>query len=273
MFGLGVGTGWALGRRWRVVPRGDPPPNLAPEARPESPNVAQASPLEEELNGLIYSVSHDLRAPLRGIDGFSRALEEDYGPHLDATAQGYLQRVRANVGRVNGQIENLLTLARFSRAELRLAQVDVSALVAGICEDLARQHPGRRLVWTVQPQVHARADPALLTEGLRRLLENAWKFSAQREAATVDFSAQAGATGAVYAVRDNGAGFDPKLAGKLFGAFQRLHPPEQFGGDGIGLAAVRRIVHQHGGRIWAEGVPDRGATFYFTLGNDAARAA
>lgn len=260
LVGAGAAGGWYAGRQ---RPSGGPGVDPAPcaPADPAPPNHA----VEEEINSLIYSVSHDVRAPLRSIDGFSKALVEDYGQTLDATAHGYIDRVRANAQRINAYIEQLLALSRLGRAELRPQRLDLSAIVTGLCERLARQNPGRIVLWTVQPGIEAQADRETLTDCLGRLLDNAWKFTAGREPASVRFTATGDPV--VYTVADDGAGFDMAFAGKLFGAFQRMHPPDQFpGGEGIGLAAARRVIHRHGGRIWAEATPGGGARFSFTLG-------
>lgn len=253
---LSAAGGWFAARRQRS--------DRTPVAPAPSLRAAQGSAAEEELNGFIYSVSHDVRAPLRSIDGFSRALVEDYGETLDATAHGYVDRIRANAQRLNAYIEHLLALSRLGRAELRPQPLDVSEIATALCERLAQENPARTVAWTVQPGLHAQADRETLTLCLARLLENAWKFTGGREVAHVRFTAEGNP--AVYTVADDGAGFDMACAGRLFGAFQRLHLPDQFPGEGVGLAAARRVVHRHGGRIWAEATPGGGARFSFTLG-------
>lgn len=258
---ISAAGGWLFGRRRRrsIRPPLAPVPALPAAAAP----APQTSPAEEELSSFIYSVSHDVRAPLRSIDGFSRALVEDYGALLDATAHGYVDRIRANSQRINAYIEHLLALSRLGRAALRPQRLDVSEIVTGLCERLQRENPARIVAWSVQPGVYALADREMLTHCLGRLLDNAWKFTGERAAATVGFTASGNPV--VYTVTDDGAGFDPAGAGRLFGAFQRLHPPDQFPGEGVGLAAARRVVHRHGGRIWAEATPGGGARFSFTL--------
>ena len=235
---------------------------------------------QRELASLSYSVSHDMRAPLRGIDGFSQALAEDYGDCLDATAHDYLRRVRASATQLNLLIEDLLSLSRIVRAPFRPERVDLSALVSAAAAELSAAEPMRQLVWDVQPGVTAPADRALLDVALRHLLVNAWKFTAGRLAARISFRRldppgpdwPAGVP--VYEVRDNGVGFDMQYAGKLFGAFQKMHAPEDFpGGRGIGLATVQRIVARHNGIVRADASPQQGAAFAFTLGGAGAGGA
>ena len=227
---------------------------------------------QRELAALSYSISHDMRAPLRGIDGFSQALEEDYGDCLDAPAHDYLRRVRAGAKQLNLLIEDLLALSRIVRASFQLERVDLSALVTAAANELSAAEPMRQLLWDVQPGVFAVADRALVDVALRHLLVNAWKFTVGRIGARITFRllGQPGRnwpTGAVvFEVRDNGVGFDMQYAGKLFGAFQKMHAPEDFpGGRGIGLATVQRIVARHGGLVRAESAPQEGTAFTFTL--------
>ncbi len=227
--------------------------------------------VQQELAALSYSVSHDLRAPLRAIDGFSQALAEDYGHVLDATAQGYLQQVRVNTSRITALIEDLLLLSRLARAPLEREFVEIGPIVQSIVTGLRKVEPGRTLTMEVQPGIRAFADRSLLDTTLHHLLGNAWKFTARKNEAHVFVGAAVGrqpggGSEIVYEVRDDGAGFDMNYAGKLFGAFQRMHAAEEFPGNGIGLATVQRIVRRHGGRVWAEAVPDQGTTIFFTLG-------
>jgi signal transduction histidine kinase len=216
-------------------------------------------------------VSHDLRAPLRAIDGFSKALLEDYARVLDDEGRRHLERVRRGVQRMGGLIDDLLMLARVSRTELRQASVDLAACAREVIDELRRAHPERAVAVEIGPAPQVRADRELLKIALTNLLDNAWKYTGKSDAARIEFGARAQDGETVYFVKDNGVGFDPRYADKLFGAFQRLHAPGEFPGSGIGLATVARIVHRHGGRVWAEGVPDHGATFYFTLGTAPAR--
>jgi len=221
--------------------------------------------INRELEAFSYSVSHDLRAPLRGVDGFSQALMEDYGDQLDATARDYLRRIRAGTQRMGRLIDDLLHLSRISRTELVPERVDMSALAESVAAELQGRDPARQLDLVIQPGLCAQGDSHLLQVVLENLLGNAWKFTAGKAPARIEFAARAEDGAQAFYVRDNGAGFDMAYVGKLFGAFQRLHGDAEFPGTGIGLATVKRIVARHGGRVWAEGAVDGGATFYFTL--------
>jgi len=227
--------------------------------------AAQLEAANKELEAFSYSVSHDLRAPLRGIDGFSQALLEDYHDRLDDTGRDFLQRVRAGSQRMATLIDDLLSLSRVTRSELQMAEVNLSALAAATAAELQKSDPTRAVTFAIAPDLVVRADPGLMRIVLQNLLGNAWKFTAKRSPAHVEFGVTANDHGRAYFVRDDGAGFDMAYAAKLFGAFQRLHAAAEFPGTGIGLATVQRIIHRHGGQIWAEGAPERGATFYFTL--------
>jgi PAS domain S-box-containing protein len=227
--------------------------------------TAQLEAANRELEAFSYSVSHDLRAPLRSIDGWSKALQQEYGPTLDAQAAQYLERLRVAARRMGELIEAMLRLARVTRAELQPTDVDLSALVEAAVVRLRAAHPGRQVETVADPGVIVRGDAALLEVLVTNLLDNAWKFTAPRTTGHVEFGARSVGGERVLFVRDDGAGFDMKYAGKLFGAFQRLHPAAEFSGTGVGLATVQRIVHRHGGRVWAEGTVGRGATFSFTL--------
>jgi PAS domain S-box-containing protein len=218
-----------------------------------------------ELEAFSYSVSHDLRAPLRAIDGFSQALVEDYGDRLDATAQDYLRRIRAGTQRMGRLIDDLLHLSRIGRAELVPAAVDLSGLAEAVAAELRAREPGRVVEFVIQPGLCALGDSHLLQVVLENLLGNAWKFTAGRTPARIEFGARRGDGGTTFFVRDNGAGFDMAYVGKLFGAFQRLHGEAEFPGTGIGLATVKRIIARHGGAVGAEGAPGGGASFHFTL--------
>jgi PAS domain S-box-containing protein len=218
-----------------------------------------------ELEAFSYSVSHDLRAPLRSIDGFSLALLEDYEEKLDAGGKDNLHRVRAATQRMGVLIDDLLNLSRVTRTEMKLQRVDLSAIGRSIAADLKNTRPERRSEFSVQEDLEAYADSHLMRIALENLIGNAWKFTSKRESACIEFGKTHCNGSLAYFVRDNGAGFDPARAERLFGAFQRLHDANDFPGTGVGLATVQRIIHRHGGRIWAESAVERGATFYFTL--------
>lgn len=226
--------------------------------------TAQLEASNRELEAFSYSVSHDLRAPLRGIDGFSQALLEDYADRLDAPGQDYLRRVRAVTQRMSRLIDDLLSLSRIPRSELRRETVDLSGLACSVVEQLREAQPEREVEFHVAGGLMAQGDARLLRIALENLLGNAWKFSSKTDGAVIEFGMMRDDGEDVYFVRNNGAGFDMNYASKLFGAFQRLHDVREFEGTGIGLATVQRIVRRHGGRAWAEGEPGRGATFYFT---------
>lgn len=217
-----------------------------------------------ELESFSYSVSHDLRAPLRAIDGYSQALVEDYGKALDETAQSYLERTRAAAQRMGHLIDDLLALARVSRHELSLTEVDLSVLARDSIERLARAEPGRQVAVTIAETPAVRADARLAAIALDNLLDNAWKYTAHIPNAQIEFGMGRHDSRPMYFVRDNGIGFDMQYADKLFRPFQRLHGAD-YPGTGIGLATVARIIQRHGGKVWAEGRPGQGATFFFTL--------
>ncbi len=253
----------------------------------------------KELEAFSYSVSHDLRAPLRAIDGFSQALLEDCGDQLDAQGRHHVQRVRAGTQRMGQLIDDLLSLSRVTRSELHREPIDLSALVHAVADELQKRQPERRVDFDIAAGVVAYGDARLLRVLLENLLGNAWKYTSKHPAARIEFGTLADGrvrtvdsrvqdqsatpdsfnpqsairnpqSTTVYFVRDDGAGFDMAQADRLFGAFQRLHSAQEFDGTGIGLATVQRIVHRHGGQVWAEGRVDHGATFYFTLAPPAA---
>ncbi len=220
----------------------------------------------KELEAFSYSVSHDLRAPLRSIDGFSQALLEDYAGSLDNRARDYLNRVRAATQRMGHLIDDMLMLSNVTRTEMRRETADLSALAADVLADLQKNEPERKIDWHIEPGLIAQGDAHLLRVVLVNLLSNAWKFTSKTANAKIEFGAMRNTEGMPeFFVRDNGAGFDTAYADKLFGAFQRLHLTSEFPGTGIGLATVQRIVHRHGGQVRGAGVPGQGATFYFTL--------
>jgi PAS domain S-box-containing protein len=227
--------------------------------------TAQLESANKEMEAFSYSVSHDLRAPLRSIDGFSQALLEDYSGKLDEDGRNHLQRVRAATQRMGQLIDDLLNLSRLSRTELRSEPVDLTSLAQSVVAELRERDPKRQVELQIAKGLVAHGDPRLLRVVLENLLGNAWKFTSKQPHATIEFSS-AGQNGTrEFFVRDNGAGFDMAYADKLFGAFQRLHSAEEFSGTGIGLATVQRIIHRHGGRIWAQSAVNQGATFHFTL--------
>ncbi|MBI5725822.1 MAG: hypothetical protein HZA50_17815 [Planctomycetes bacterium] len=227
--------------------------------------TVQLEAANKELEAFSYSVSHDLRAPLRSIDGFSRILLEDYNDKLDAEGRDSLNRVRAATQRMGRLIDDLLNLSRISRAQMRCERVDLSAAARAVAAELQQQQPDRRATFVVADGMAAEGDPHLLRVVLENLLGNSWKFTGKRDAAIIEFDQAQRDGQTAYFVRDNGAGFDMTYADKLFGAFQRLHAGTDFIGTGIGLTTVQRIIHRHGGRVWAEGEVSKGATFYFTL--------
>jgi signal transduction histidine kinase len=218
-----------------------------------------------ELESFSYSVSHDLRAPLRAIDGFSQAIQEDCADQLDDGGRDSLRRVRAAATRMGALIDDLLDLSRLTRMELRRQPVDVSAAAAAVAAELARRAPSREVDVVIAPDLSTHADPQMVRIALENLLDNAWKYTARTSRARIEIGWSRNGGPPVYHVRDNGAGFDMQYSSKLFGAFQRLHTEQEFPGTGIGLATVQRIIHRHGGQIWADGAVDRGASFYFTL--------
>ena len=235
--------------------------------------TAQLAAANKELEAFAYSVSHDLRAPLRSIDGFSQVLLEDYRHQLDAEAQSHLDRVRAAAQRMAQLIDDLLKLSRATRSEMRREEVDLSAMASNVARDLQKDEPERQATFVIHANMTAKGDSRLLQVVVENLLGNAWKFTAKREQALIEFGQLPHPVPGgndqkkklVYFIRDNGAGFDMTYADKLFGAFQRLHATHEFAGTGIGLATVQRILQRHCGSIWAEGAVDHGATFYFTL--------
>ena len=232
---------------------------------------ARASLVEEleyknkELEAFSYSVSHDLRAPLRSIDGFSQALIEDYSERLDETAQGHLNRIRAAAQRMGALIDDMLLLSRVSRASVNREQVQLSALAQEVADVLKNQHPDRRVEVQIQSNLHAYADSGLMRILLDNLLGNAWKFTSQRPDAHIEFKSRKRFAETVFFVKDNGAGFDMAHSGSLFQPFQRLHSASEFPGTGIGLATVRRVVDHHRGQVWAESSVGNGATVFFTI--------
>ena len=226
----------------------------------------QLEAANKELESFAYSVSHDLRAPLRAIDGFSLALIEDYGNDLDDTAKNFLHRLRTASQRMGQIIDDLLKLSRVTRSEMAHHPVNLSDLVRDAFTELQETDPDRKVTFVIKPDLKALGDEHLLHIMLVNLCNNAWKFSSKKEQALIEFGCFTEGDTVVFFMRDDGTGFDMAYKDKLFGTFQRLHTNQEFEGTGIGLATVKRIVLRHGGRVWAEGEVDRGATLYFTLG-------
>lgn len=230
--------------------------------------TAELKSVNQELDSFSYSVSHDLRSPLRAINGFSKALMEDYAEQLDTTAKDYLNRIGVNASRMSQLIDDLLKLSRLNQESLNVKPINLSLIATSILDDLIANSPDRDVSINVHDTEMTTCDPDLIRVALQNLLDNAWKYTANTMNATIEFGMIHENFENIYFVKDNGAGFDMDYASKLFGAFQRLHGKE-FEGTGIGLATVQRVIHRHGGRIWADANIDTGATFYFTLGNQA----
>ncbi|WP_071190158.1 PAS domain-containing protein [Trichormus sp. NMC-1] len=231
--------------------------------------TAELTAANKELESFSYSVSHDLRSPLRGIDGFSKALLERYQDQLDDKGKHYLNRIRSGTQRMGELIDDLLQLSRVTRSQMRPTQVNLSAIAQEIAQELSQNHPERLVNWLISPDLIVSGDRQLLRIILENLLNNAWKFTSVKIQADIELGCmqcqENDGSSLAYFVRDNGVGFDAFYANKLFQPFQRLHTVEEFPGTGIGLATVQRIVRRHGGDVWAEGLVGEGATFYFTL--------
>ena len=228
-------------------------------------NVSELRALNDELGAFAYSVSHDLRAPLRSIDGFSQILLEDKGEALGDDGRKHLERVRAAAARMGALIDDMLLLSRLTRDEMKVENLDVTALARGVIDELRAREPQRSVEFESNGATPAKGDVRLVRIALTNLLGNSWKFTRERKPAHIGFGGETRDGEAVFFVKDDGVGFDMRYADKLFGAFQRLHNTTEFEGTGIGLATVQRIVHRHGGRVWAESVVGKGTTFYFTL--------
>jgi light-regulated signal transduction histidine kinase (bacteriophytochrome) len=225
----------------------------------------QLEAANRELEAFAYAVSHDLRAPLRSMSGFSQILQENAPPGLDEKSRHYLQRIHDASLRMSSLIDDLLNLSRIGRSELTARPISLSQIAAEAAAAIRERHPTREVQLEITPGMEVSADPRLLRIALENLLSNAWKYTSRLPQARISVGTQAGDSGPVYFVRDNGVGFDMKYADKLFVPFQRLHPEAEFPGSGIGLVTVQRIVARHGGRVWADAKPDEGATFYFTM--------
>lgn len=227
--------------------------------------TAQLEQANNELEAFSYSVSHDLRAPLRAVDGFSQALVEDYGETLSAEARRYLDTIRNETQRMGELIDDLLAFSRLSRASLEFQSIDTAVMVNSLLKGMIAECPGRKLDIRVDELLPCDGDPALLKQVWVNLLSNAFKYTRRKPVTVITIGSRREKTATVYYIKDNGAGFDMRYAHKLFGVFQRLHRAEDYEGTGVGLAIVQRIVHRHGGSAWAEGAVNQGATFYFTL--------
>jgi signal transduction histidine kinase len=228
--------------------------------------AAELERANKELEAFSYSVSHDLRAPLRAIDGFSRTLLATHLTVLDDDGKYCLERVRAAAARMSSLIDDLLALSKITRSPLRLQPTDLAAIAHGVVDELRARDPGRAVDVEIDPDLRAECDARFLTVVLENLLDNAWKFTAKRADAIVRVGKRLGDDKTVFFVQDNGAGFDMRYSGMLFKPFQRLHTIAEFDGTGVGLATVQRVISRHRGRIWAESTPGQGATFFFTLG-------
>ncbi|MFQ5862741.1 MAG: ATP-binding protein [Candidatus Brocadiales bacterium] len=221
--------------------------------------------VNKELESFCHAVSHDLRAPLRSIQGFSRALEEGYSDKLDPQGRDDLRRVRATSQHMGQLIDDLLNLSRITRSEMHREKVNLSVMVKTLAKEFQEMQPERQVKFVIMEELVANGDKRLLRVALNNMLDNAWKFTSKHPSARIEFGVIEHKGKPAYFIRDDGAGFDMAYVGKLFGPFQRLHSKAEFEGTGIGLATVQRIIHRHGGRVWAEGAVEKGATFYFTL--------
>ncbi|MDZ4339324.1 MAG: ATP-binding protein, partial [candidate division NC10 bacterium] len=227
--------------------------------------TAELEAVNKELESFSYSVAHDLRGPLRSLDGFSQILLEDYNGQLDTQGKDYLLRVRSGAQRMAQLIDDLLRLSRVTRGEIRREAVDLSGAARSVVTELQKTQPERQLDIRIEDGMVVHGDGRLLRLVLENLIGNAWKFTSKHPRATIEFGVTQRDGRPAYFVRDDGAGFDMAYADKLFGPFQRLHGPAEFPGTGIGLATVQRIIHRHGGRVWAEGGVETGATIYFMV--------
>ena len=224
--------------------------------------TAELALVNKELEAFAYSISHDLRAPLRSIDGFSRMVMETNAEHLDDAGQSYLDRIRSATQRMGDMIDALLTLSRVTRSDLYAQPVDLSAMALDILSALQETDPDRQVKTVIQPDVRLKGDSRLLRIMLENLLSNAWKYSSQKPLAQIELGTEVIDSEPTLFIRDNGAGFDEQYMDKLFGVFQRLHSEREFPGTGVGLATVQRIIHRHGGKIWATAAVDEGSTFF-----------
>ncbi len=275
---------WTLGRQSAARTSDDragaptrepaPPQNAPPPASPvaavrgttdRAPAAATSDHETDDSAAISYTLSHDLRAPLRVVEGFARILKEDYGRQLDRIGNDHLDRLLGASGRMNAMIDAMLSLAQLSALPLAKQPVNLTQLAGYVLEDLRRQSPERQVETMLAPKLVVQGDPTLLRQMLENLLGNAWKYSGKTARARIWLSSSVRDGKTVYEVGDNGAGFDMRASDRLFGLFQRLHGHSEFPGTGVGLASVQRIVHRHGGEVWAEAEPGKGARFYFTL--------
>jgi light-regulated signal transduction histidine kinase (bacteriophytochrome) len=229
--------------------------------------LEEARAANSELESFSYSISHDLRAPLRSIDGFSLLLLEDYGDKMDDEGKDYIRRVRKNAQHMGLLIDDMLSLSKVTRGELNRTMCDLSEIAHTSIKKLQESEPQRKITVNISPEILGWVDKSLFENLMDNLLGNAWKYTSKTKDPRIEFSSTIQGNDTVYFVRDNGVGFDMQYANKLFSAFHRLHGIEEFAGTGIGLATVSRILQRHGGRIWPEAEVGKGATFYFTLGN------
>ena len=261
---VAVGLAAAIGAAVAVLMmrRGAKPRRMAPARDDGAAHEGDESAPDHESFG--YIVSHDLRAPIRIVEGFTKIVKEDYGAVLDSVGHDHLDRVLGAAARMNSMIDSLLALSRLSSQPIERVPVNLSQIAGFVVDDLRREHPERDVEVEIEPSMLTSGDPTLLRMMLENLIGNAWKYSANARPARIRFVRREGEP-ATFTVEDNGAGFDMRFAERLFGVFQRLHSASEFPGTGVGLASVRRIVRRHGGEIRAESEPDRGARFHFTL--------
>ena len=241
------------------------PDTIAERADGQALLAERLETVTREMDALCFAVSHDLRAPLVLIDGFSRALLEDYHDRLDSQGRQYLERLRASSQKMAGMLDALLVLARLAKEELHREEVDLSSMAREICGELSRTDTGRTVTFCIEEGIRASGDRGLLRKAFEQLFGNAWKFTTTNATARIEFGATAGEGTTTLFVRDNGVGFDMNRAERLFVPFQRLHGNDEFAGQGVGLAIAKRIIVRHGGRIWARAQEGAGATFYISL--------
>ena len=255
-----------LGEIYAILHSSNDIPDLAATKEALSQRTSQLEAANKELESFSYSVSHDLQAPLRVINGFSQVLWENYQPHLDDRGRHYLQRIQANSEKMSDLIDALLQLSRVTRSQMKSVEVNLSKIAQNIIDELRQEDPNRQVEFTMGENLTAIGDPQLLGIVLDNLLKNAWKYTSKRSHTKIEFNTiDCRDEQLTFFVRDNGAGFDLQYADKLFTAFKRLHSQAEFPGTGIGLATVKRIIYRHGGRVWADGECDRGTTIYFSL--------